>query len=169
MTENQKNRTTAILNIVLKASSDEKALEYLDKIANNICHAVLFKRTTNEIEKHLAFIEIDKETDKINEFEQKLLPILWVTNPNGLHSEVIQKWEGDPFYLKSLVELNDLVFLLDDVSNRHIKDRYEYILSIDTYNKLKKLIECFRQNKRPSQKIWAWLVGGGGEAETASE
>jgi len=167
MSKNQKNRTTAILNIVLKAYSDETALKYLDEIANNVCHAVLFKETTNEIKKHLTFIEIDKETDKINGFEQKLLPKLWVSNPDGLHSEVIQKWEGDPFYLKSLVELNDLVFLLDDVSNRHIKDRYEYILSIDTYNKLKKLIECFRQNKRPSKKIWAWLIGG--EAETASE
>lgn len=167
MSENQKNRTTAILNIVLKASFDEKALKYLDEIANNVCHAVLFNKTTNEIKKHLDFTEINKETDKINEFNQKLLPTLWVTSPNGLHSEVAQKWDGHQFYLKSLVELNDLVFLLDDVSNRHIKDRYEYILSIDTYNKLKKLIECFRQNKRPSKKIWAWLIGG--EAETTSE
>ena len=163
MTENQKNRTTAILNIVLKASSDEKALEYLDKIANNLCHAVLFKKDSCEIEKHLTFNEIYimKNSDK------KLLPMLWVTNPDGPHSKVIQKWVGDKSYLRSPVELNDLVFLLYDVSDLKIDERYKYKLSIDTYNKLKKLIECFRQNKRPSKKIWAWFIGG--EAETTSE
>ena len=177
MTENQKNRITGILNIALKAYSDVKVLEYLDKIANNVCHAVLFDKNKCKINKHLTFKEIDKEKNKIKgldketheikEFEQKLLPMLWVTNPDGRHSEVIQCWVGDEFYLNPPVELNDLVFLLDDVSNPYINDRYEYILSIDTYNKLKKLIECFRQNKRPSQKIWAWFIGG--EAETTSE
>ena len=180
MTENQKNRTTAILNIVLKASADEKALEYLDKIANNVCHAVLLEENKHEINKHLTFKEIDKEKNKIKKrdqrdqvtfmvkvFEQKLLPMLWVTNPNGRHGEVIQCWVGDQFYFNPPVGLNDLVFLLDDVSDLNIDDRYKYKLSIDTYNKLKKLIECFRQNKRPSKKIWAWLIGD--EAETASD
>lgn len=181
MTENQINRTTAILNIVLKASSDEKVLEYLDKIANNVCHAALLEEKECEINKHLTFEEIDKEKNKIIKpdqvtftakvFEQKLLPMLWVTTPDGCHSKVIQCWKGDQFYFNPPVELNDLVFLLDDVSDLNIKDRYKYILSIDTYNKLKKLIECFRQNKRPSKKIWAWLIGSGGEgkAETASD
>ncbi|OCG58723.1 hypothetical protein [Gilliamella sp. GillExp13] len=163
MSENQINRTTAILNIVLKAYSDTKALEYLDKIANIVCHAVLLKKNTGTIQKHLTLKEIYKETDK------ELLPMSWVTNPDGLHSETTQQWVGDPLYLCPSVKLNDLAFLLTDVSNPSIEDRYRYryILSIDTYNKLKKLIECFRQNKRPSKKIWAWLIGD--EAETASE
>lgn len=165
MSENQINRTTAILNIVLKAYSDTKALEYLDKIANNVCHAVLLETNTGTIQKHLTLKEIYKETDK--KTDKELLPMSWVTNPNGLHSETTQQWVGDQLYLCPPVKLNDLAFLLTDVSNPSIKDRYRYILSIDTYNKLKKLIECFRQNKRPSKKIWAWLIGD--EAETASE